>query len=103
MQTKNEHFGERPDRVVVRRNGKDALVLFPLNVTEVQTEDGSQWLAETVYSMRTKAVPGLEERINANYDAWLEAAKKAVEPQTPTMADLVDAVNTLTDLLIGGM
>lgn len=103
MQTKNEHFGERPDRVVVRRNGKYALVLFPLNVTEVQTEDGSQWLAETVYSMRTMDRPDLKDRVNANYEAWLEVAKKAVEPQTPTMADLVDAVNTLTDLLIGGM
>ena len=103
MMIKNEHYGERPNKVIVRSNGKEAVVEFPLNVTEIQTEDGSQWLAETVYSMRTKDRPNLEERVSANYDAWLEAAKKAVDPQTPQLSDVVDALNTLTDLILGGM
>lgn len=103
MMIKNEHYGERPNKVIVRSNGKEAVVEFPLNVTETQTEDGSQWLAETVYSMRTKDRPDLEERIDANYAAWLEAAKNAVEPQAPNLTDVVDAINTLTDLILGGM
>lgn len=103
MQTRNVCYGELPNNVMVYTHGGEAVVEFPVNVTEVPTEDGSQWVAETVYYVRTRNTPGLEGRINANYAAWLEAAKKAIDPQTPTMADLVEAVNTLTDLLIGGM
>ena len=103
MQTRNVCYGEQPNNVMIYTHGGEAVVEFPVNVTEVPTEDGSQWIAETAYSIRTRYTPGLEDRVNANYAAWLEASKKAVDPQTPTMADLVEAVNTLTDLLIGGM
>lgn len=103
MLTKNVCYTSQPNRSIVYHHGDNAIVEFPVNVVEVTTEDGSQWLAEKVYSIRTRYTPGLENRVTVNYEAWFEAAKKAIDPQTPTMADLVDAVNTLTDLLIGGM
>ena len=103
MMIKNVHYGERPNKIIVYRNGGKAIVEFPINVTEIPTEDGSQWLAETVYSIRTMDRENLEERIDANYAAWLEAAKNAVEPQAPNLTDVVDAINTLTDLILGGM
>lgn len=102
MQTNDVYYAEQPNRVVVTVNGGNALVEFPVNVTEVETEDGKQYCAEKVYSLRTKATENLAERVEANYDAWLDIAKVVETPKT-TVNDLVDAINALTDMVIGGM
>lgn len=102
MQTNDVYYAQRPDRVMVSRNGGRAMIEFPVNVTEVETEDGTQWKAETVYSVETMDRDGLAERVEANYDAWLGRAKE-VKPQTASLTDVVDALNALTDLILGGM
>lgn len=103
MQTKNVFYGERPDRVIVRSKGGEAIVELPVNVSEVEREDGTEWKAETVYSIRTMDRPNLKERVEANYEAWLDAAKKVAEPQATSLGDVVEAINALTDLILGGM
>lgn len=102
MMTKNVYFAEQPDRVIVTANGEKAVVELPVNVAEVETEDGVQYCADTVYSISTKNTPNLRERVEANYAAWLEVAR-VVEPQKATLDDAIEAINTLTDLVIGGM
>lgn len=101
MQTNNVYYSQQPDNVIVTSRGNRAVIEFPLNVTKVEAEDGEQWKAETVYSFETAARSGLKEKIEANYDAWLKRAKE-VEPQAATLSDVVDAINALTDLILGG-
>ena len=101
MQTKNVHYSERPNRFVIQSNGQKAYVEFPLNVTEVEREDGAEYVAETVYSLETTNTANLADRIEANYDAWLLRAKTPKMPQT-TLEDVVEAVNMLQELIIGG-
>lgn len=102
MRTRNVYYAERPDTVIVNVSGDSAVVEMPVNVTEVETEDGVQYLAETVLSVRTRNTPGLKERVEQHYDAWKEIAQ-VVEPPKTTVDDLVDAINALTDMVIGGM
>lgn len=101
MQTKNVYYAKRPDRVMVTTCGDNALVEFPAGVAEVQTDDGVQYLATKVYSIKTRATTNLKERVERNYDAWLGMAQTEEVPQT-TISDLVEAVNALTDMIIGG-
>lgn len=74
---------------------------FPLNVTEVEAEEGTHYVAEMVYSLSTTATSDLADRIEANFDAWLKKAKEPEMPQT-TLEDVVEAVNMLQELIIGG-
>lgn len=101
MQTKNVIYPRRPNRFEIQSNGEKACVEFPLNVTEVETEDGTQYVAEVVYSVVTVATSDLEERVSSNFDAWLRKAKEPEMPQA-TLADVVEAVNMLQELIIGG-
>lgn len=102
MQTRNVYYSSQPNRVIVNAAGKKAVIEFPIGVTEIETEEGKSWLAETVYSVETMATPNLETRVEANYDAWLELAKKP-EPQSAVLEDVVDALNALTEIVLGGM
>lgn len=102
MQTPNVYYSERPERVIVRANGDRAVIELPVNVTEVETEDGTQYLAEKVYSVETRNRDGLAATVEAHYDAWLERAKE-VEPQVASLSDVIDALNALTDIILGGM
>lgn len=81
--------------------GKKAVVEFPVNVSEVEKEEGVEYVAETVYSLETTYTSDLADRIEASFDAWLDRAK-VVEPQETTLADVIDAVNALTDIVLGG-
>ena len=101
MQTNGVYYADRPDRVMITTNGSNALVEFPINVQEIETEDGIQYFAEKVYSIKTQATDNLLGRVEANYDAWLDIAK-IVEPPQTTVDDLVEAINALTDMVIGG-
>ena len=101
MQTRNVYFSEQPNRVIVNAKGSKAIVEIPVNVTEVQTEEGAIWLAEIVYSFETMNTPNLIERVEANYDQWLEIAKKP-EAQATNIEDIVEAINALTEIIIGG-
>lgn len=101
MQTKNVHFSERPESVIVTTVGRKATIDFPVGITEVEKEDGMEYVAETVYTMSTIATPRLKERIDANYEEWLNIAKQPVK-QAPEMYDIIEAINALTDLIIGG-
>lgn len=102
MMTENVFYAVRPERVIVTRRGEKAVIEFPVNVTEVETEEGTHWLAATVYSLDTRNRDDIEHVVAENYDAWLEKAKE-VEPQTTSLGDVIDALNALTDLILGGM
>ena len=101
MQTKNVIYGEQPNQVMIYFNGKRAKVEFPINVTEIETEEGSQWKAEKVYSLETAYTSDLAERVSENYEEWLDKAKQA-EVQPATLSDVVDALNALQELVLGG-
>ena len=104
MLTRNVHYLEQPDSVIVTENGRKAMVEFPLNVTEIEREiEGetfTEYVAETVYSLPTIAVPNLKDRVLANYEAWLEQAM-IPEPKETTIEDLVEVIDALTDMIIG--
>ena len=101
MQTKNVYYSEQPERIIVNSKGSKAIIELPVNTTEVKTEEESVWLAETVYSFETMNTPNLKERIEEGYEAWLAIAKQPV-PQPTNLNDVVDALNALTDIIIGG-
>ena len=102
MQTRNVHYAERPDDVMIRANGETAVVEFPVNVTEIEKEDVTEYVAEVVYSFETRYTADLEDRVKADYESWLDMARTPT-PQQTTLADVVEALNTLTDLIIGDM
>lgn len=102
MQTRNVHYSERPDDVMIVANGPMAVIELPVNVTEVEVdEERTEYVAEYVYSVKTVNTPDLKKRVEENYEAWLEVAMQ-VEPQKPSIEDVVDAINVLTDLILGG-
>ena len=101
MQTRNVYYSQQPDRVIVNTRGSKAIVEIPVNVTEVETEDGKWWLAEVVYFFKTMNTPNLKERIENAYDTWLDLAKKP-SPQTTELTDVVEALNALTEIVLGG-
>ena len=103
MLTRNVHYAEQPERVIVTctEKGERATVEFPLDVEEVEREESTEYVAAEVYSMQTRNVPGLKERVLDNYDEWLEMAKKP-EPQKTELSDVIEAINVLTDLILGG-
>ena len=100
MQIKNVYYAEQPEAVIVNERGGKAVVEMPVGVTEIETEDRHEWLAETVYYIETTSTPSLKERVEAEYEDWLEIAKYPV-PQPASIADVVDALNALTEIVIG--
>ena len=101
MQTKNVIYAEHPERVMVYKNGGRARIEFPIDVEEIATEDRTEYLAKTVYSMETAATSGLKERVENNYEQWLAIAM-IPEPQSTTLDDVIEAVNALTDMILEG-
>ena len=100
MLIKNVYYGSQPESVIVNERGGKAVVEMPVNVTEIETEEGTQWFAETVYYIETTATPNLKARVEAEYDEWLEVAKIPI-PQPTTLQDVVDALITLTEIVVG--
>ena len=101
MMTRSVYNSDKPNSYEIRSNGQRAGVEFPLNVTEVETEEGTHYVEEVVYSLSTMATSDLADRIEENFDAWLRKAKEPEMPQT-TLEDVVEAVNMLQELIIGG-
>ena len=101
MQTKNVYYSSQPDAVIITERGKKAIVEFPCDVTKAKVDDRTEWLAANVYYIETMATPNLKARVEAEFDAWLEAAKEPV-PQPTNLDDVVEAINALTDIIIGG-
>ena len=100
MQTKNVYYAEQPDRVIVSERGGRAVVEMPVNVIEIDGDDRHEWLAETVYYIETTTTPNLKERVEDKYEEWLEVAKIPTL-QPASIADVVDALNALTEIVIG--
>ena len=105
MQTRNVHYAQQPDRVIIRENAGKAIIELPINVAEITIErDGetiTEWVAEKVYYAHAIATPNIKERVENNYNAWLELASRP-DTQQVTMDDLVEAINALTDIILGG-
>lgn len=105
MTKTNIHYSERPGKFEIRTSGSKAVVVFPVNVSEVtiEDEDGErvEYIAEKVYEYETTNTPNLADRVNRNYAKWLAVAAVPDSPKT-TIADLEEAINTLTDIILGG-
>ena len=101
MLTKNVIYGTEPDRVIVQRIAKTAraLVSFPVDVHEL--EDGGGWMADEVYDINRPWSEGLVAEIDAHYEAWLADAMVESIPQA-TLDDVVEAINELADIVLGG-
>lgn len=105
MIVKNVCYAQMPDEVIVKIHGDRAYVEMPVNVTESTYErDGEtviDYVAETVYFVTTKPTKNLAERVLADKEAWIEIAKQTAPIET-TVADLVEAINALTEIVLGG-
>ena len=86
--------------MIVQRKAKTAraLVSFPLDVEE--TDEGC-WMAGKVYDINRPWSDTLESEIEADYERWLAIAQEEAVPKA-TLEDVVEAINELTDLIIGG-
>lgn len=100
MQIRNVYYAEPPENVIVNERGGKAVVEMPVNVIEIEEEDRHEWFAEIVYYIETTATPNLKERVEAEYEEWLEVAKIPT-PQPASISDVVDALNALTEIVIG--
>lgn len=122
MLIKNVTYNEQPPLFEVRRSGGKAVVVFPTNVEEIQVdvqeeqpdnggsglpEIGSgastvtQYLAHNVYQLETNWTPNIEQRIQDNFEGWLAKAK-IPESKEATLSDVIEAVNALTEVILGG-
>lgn len=105
MLTRNVHYAEEPEKVILNTCGSVSSVEFPVGVTEVTIEDPegerTEYVADAVYSLKLATVPNLKARIEADYDAWLERAMQ-IEPPKPSLDDIIEALDTLTDIIVGG-
>lgn len=100
MLAKNVHYSERPDRIIITTIGSKAVIEMPVDIKEVETEEGTDYVCN-VYSVTTKATSNLAERVERNYDKWIEIASKP-ELQKVDLADVIEAINVLTDMVLGG-
>lgn len=109
MLTRNVYYAERPESVIVTRNGRDgytARVDLPVNIQEVPApvmegeEPGTQFMAD-VYSITAGYTEDLKERVEEDYEAWLTVAKRVPVPE-PTLQDAIDAINELAEIVLGG-
>ena len=104
MLTRSVFYSQEPERVSVHRIGRTgytARVDFPVNVQQVIMPDEEPQYKADVYSVEVGFTVGLKERIENNYEAWLAVAKEIPAPQ-PTINDVIEAVNELTDIILGG-
>lgn len=101
MMTKDTHFADEPQRFIITTADNMAHIEFPTNVREIETEERTEYVAD-VYYMRTANRDGLHDEIKNNYEAWLARAMEEPMPKT-SLEDVVDAVNALVDIVIGGM
>ena len=104
MLTRNVFYSQEPERVSVHRigsNGYTARVDFPVNVQQIVMPDDQPQYKADVYSIEVGFTVVLKGRIENNYEAWLAVAKEIPTPQ-PTINDVIEAVNELTDLILGG-
>lgn len=101
MQTRNVYYSQKPDEVIVYTAGDKAIIEIPTGISEVETEDGVQYIADVVYRVQTMNTANLEERVKKNLDAWIENAKET-EPQKTELSDVVEALNALTEIVLGG-
>lgn len=102
MIQKNVYYQSPPDKVVISEKGNNAVVEIPVNVVKVEKEDGDVWLAETVYYAITKNAKNLRDRVLRDFDAWLEIASAPEPEPQATVQDLVDYVDALTEMILGG-
>lgn len=100
MMIKNVFYAQQPNSVIINARGAKAIIEMPVDVSEIETEDGSQWKAEKVYYTETMNAPGLQKRVEENYDLWIEVAKQPA-PQEVSLQDVVEAINALTDIIMG--
>lgn len=103
MLTRNVYYAERPDPVQVFRIGLGytCRVDLPVNIREIQNDEGDTQFVADVYSVTAGYTPGIKERIEADYNGWLAVAKEIPAPQ-PTIQDVIEAVNELADIILGG-
>ena len=104
MLTRGVYFANRPNRVEVHRIGEQGYtcrVDFPVNIQEIENDDGDVQYRADVYSLECGYTEGIAARINQNYEDWLAVAKEIIVPQ-PTVQDAIDAINALTEIVLGG-
>lgn len=65
-------FDDRPKGIEVHDIGRgQSVVFFRTNIEEIETDSGISYVA-TEYMLELPTTENLEERINANKEAWLE-------------------------------
>ncbi len=104
MLIKNVYYSQQPPQFEIRRSDRKAVVLFPTDVTRVPANEEDEepgYLAENVYYLVTGWTENLESRILSDPSKWLKVAKIPTPVQT-TIPDLEEAINTLTEIVLGG-
>ncbi len=72
----------------------------PINFEPVEVTK-TEYLAHKVYVIETTYTPNLADRIKVDFDEWLALAK-IPEPAKTTIPDLEEAINALTEIVLGG-
>lgn len=96
------HYAHNPD-VTVTVKGKTAVVEIPTEVEAVEREDGTEYIAATVYVVNTKPTPNLKERVLANIEKWKRSAVEPEKEPGTTLDDVVEGLNALAEIVLGGM
>lgn len=96
MLIKNVYYQEEPEPFEIRKHGKMATIVFP---TEVEQTDAGDYLAKKVYALDVCYTFNLQDRIESNFERWLERAKEP-DAKEATLSDVIEAVNTLADIVL---
>ena len=104
MLIKDVYYQERPEAFEIRRHGRKATIVFPTEVKETenhQEESTYAYVAEKVYTIEVDYTKNLRKRVEKEFERWLYLAKKPEEKEA-TIEDVVEALKTLTNVVVEG-
>lgn len=100
---KKVQFAENPPevRVIPIGNGTHARVEISNNVyTDIDSEENTIYFADLYILENVKYTPNLENRILTQKESWMKKASITL-PVNPTLQDAIDAINALTEIVLG--
>lgn len=95
MMMEKVQFSELPEKIFyLKHSDGSAEARLRRNIQEVETDDGVMWTATEVFIPHTMLTV---EELDGQFDTYFYE-----EPET-TIADLTEAIDILTEIVLGGM
>lgn len=102
MLLKDVWFSHRPEKIIINKINStyQAKVDLPVNIKKHTDAEGDYYTAD-VYTLIVGYSNTLKEQVEKDYDKWVAMAATSL-PVEPTLQDAIDAINALTEIVLGG-